>query len=218
MLPAKGLRITNPIAKQPHYIIVNTASTSDELLRLLNEKLGKHIIESKLDLGDAVIRITRPNMLDFFRLLKLDAELSFNLLISVTVVDWMDKRDDRFEAVYHLLSLKNHFRLRVKIDVPEEDAKVDSICSLWSGANFMEREAWDMYGVTFTGHPDLRRILTYDEFKGHPLRKDYPVQAKQPRIPLRAPEVENTARRMNRPDLVKINKKKAEGSSRTATH
>jgi NADH:ubiquinone oxidoreductase subunit C len=71
----------------------------------------------------------------------------------------------------------------------------------------MEREAWDMYGVTFKGHPDQRRILMYDEFEGHPLRKDYPVQGKQPRIPLRSPEVRNTAVDMARPNLVSINRR-----------
>ena len=92
--------------------------------------------------------------------------------------------------------------------VPENDPVVDSMVELWPGADFMEREVWDMYGIKFKGHPDLRRILMYDEFVGHPLRKDYPVQAKQPRVPLLNPEVRNTAVDMKRAALVTINPRK----------
>ena len=91
---------------------------------------------------------------------------------------------------------------------PEENPEVDSLTGLWSVTNFLEREVWDMYGIKFKNHPDLRRIMMYDEFEGHPLRKDYPVQGKQPRVQLRHPEVENTARLMQRPALVQINSKK----------
>jgi len=128
--------------------------------------------------------------------------------MSVTGVDWMDSRDDRYEVVYHLLSMSTLARLRVKAALPEHKPEVSTLTSLWHSANFMEREAWDMLGIVFTGHPDLRRILMYDEFKGHPLRKDYPLQGKQPRVALRYPEVENTARQMVRSGLVAINKKK----------
>jgi len=107
-------------------------------------------------------------------------------------------------VVYQLLSIPNRSRLTIKVPVSEDSPEVASATSLWSGASFLEREVWDMFGIRFSGHPDLRRILMYEEFVGHPLRKDYPVQGKQPRIPLRGPEVENTARRMIRPDLVTI--------------
>lgn len=173
----------------------------------MRSKFGSHLIESAIDLGDAVIRINSAGSENFFKLLKIDSDLQFNLLLDITVVDWMDARETRFEVVYHFFSLSKNFRLRVKLDVPESRPEVQSIVSLWSGANFMEREAWDMYGVRFLGHPDLRRILMYDEFDGHPLRKDYPVQGKQPRIPLRSPEVRNTALDMTRPPLIQINKR-----------
>lgn len=179
-------------------------SKSALLLKLLHEKLPNHIISSEVNLGDAVVRIRREGMVDFFRLLKLDSQLSFEMFLNVTAVDWMDERDARFEVVYHLLSLKHRSRLRIKIDADEDKPEVDSLVSLWPGANFMEREVWDMYGIKFAGHPDLRRILMYEEFKGYPLRKDYPVQGKQPRVKLRHPEVENTARLMDRPELVQI--------------
>jgi NADH-quinone oxidoreductase subunit C len=186
---------------------VNGPGTSAALVALLQSKLGSQILSAEVSLGDAVIQIPRQGMHEFFRLLKLDAELGFSMFIDVTVVDWLDARPNRFEVVYHLLNLAQRARLRVKIAVPESNPEVDSVSDLWSAANFMEREAWDMYGVTFKGHPDQRRILMYDEFEGHPLRKDYPVQGKQPRIPLRSPEVRNTAVDMARPNLVSINRR-----------
>ncbi|MBN8547960.1 MAG: NADH-quinone oxidoreductase subunit C [Deltaproteobacteria bacterium] len=150
-------------------------------------------------------------MLDFFSVLKTESEFRFDFLVNVTAVDWMDAHPERFEVVYHLMSVPLRWRLRVKIEVPEQKPEVDSLCGLWNSANFMEREAWDMLGITFKGHPDVRRILMYDEFVGHPLRKDYPVQAKQPRVRLLNPEVRNTAVDMQRPALVKINQR--QGSS-----
>ena len=179
---------------------------NQRLLQLLRGKLGSEIETYELSLGDPVIRILRENMQGFFRLLKLDSELSFNVCLNVTAVDWLDQKKERFEVVYHLLSLAHLHRLRVKIALSENDCEVASLVSVWPGANWMEREVFDMYGIRFSGHPDLRRILMYDEFKGHPLRKDYPLQAKQPRIALRYPEVENTARLMKRPELVQINR------------
>lgn len=182
--------------------------TSEALLELLRSKLSSQLLESSLSLGDVVVRIDRKNLLDFFRLLKLDADLAFNFCLDVTAVDWLDSQTERFELVYHLLSLNYQQRLRVKVWVPEENPEVDSLTGLWSVTNFLEREVWDMYGIKFKNHPDLRRIMMYDEFEGHPLRKDYPVQGKQPRVQLRHPEVENTARLMQRPALVQINSKK----------
>jgi NADH-quinone oxidoreductase subunit C len=92
--------------------------------------------------------------------------------------------------VYHFYSFRAKHRLRVKVGVPEEDPIVDSLVPLWKGANWLEREVGDMFGIRFLGHPDLRRILLYEEFQGHPLRKDYPVNQCQPLVPER--EVKGT--------------------------
>jgi NADH-quinone oxidoreductase subunit C len=88
----------------------------------------------------------------------------------------------RFEVVYHLYSVAHNHRLRVKAGVDEDDPVVPSAVPLWPIANWFEREVWDMFGVRFTGHPDLRRLLLYEAFEGHPLRKDYPVNRRQPLI------------------------------------
>ena len=91
-------------------------------------------------------------------------------------------KEVRFVVVYHFYSLRHKHRLRLVVPVDEADAEVDSLTSLWAGADWLEREVWDMFGIRFRGHPDLKRILMYDEFEGHPLRKDYPVNKRQPLI------------------------------------
>jgi NADH-quinone oxidoreductase subunit C len=106
------------------------------------------------------------------------------MLSDMTVVDYLGQ-EPRFEAVYHLYSLTHKHRVRVKApikDASEQECWIDTVSDLWAAANWAEREAWDLYGVRFRGHPDLRRILMYDEFEGHPLRKDYPQNARQPLV------------------------------------
>ena len=88
----------------------------------------------------------------------------------------------RFEVVYHFYSTAHNHRLRLKVAVPAVDPAVDSVTGIWAAANWFEREAWDMFGITFRGHPNLKRILMYESFKGHPLRKDYPVNRRQPLV------------------------------------
>ena len=97
---------------------------------------------------------------------------------------------ERFEVVYHLYSLKAGHRLRVKVPVPQEDPTVDSLVPLWKGANWLEREVWDMFGIRFHGHPDLRRVLLYEEFEGHPLRKDYPLGYEEPQFTFNFEEID----------------------------
>lgn len=146
-----------------------------------------------------------------FKELKENKNLSFNMLIDITAVDWLDSREDRFQVVYQLLSLTYGYRLCVKIDLKEVSPETPSVVDLWPAANFLEREVWDMFGIGFSGHGDLRRILMYDEFVGHPLRKDYPVGRKQPRIALRVPELANTSADMRRAELVNLPSRKHGG-------
>ena len=184
--------------------MVDGKGTVSELVDTLQKECGELIENSAVELGDVVLTTSPQNILKLLSKCKSSASLAFNMLVDITAVDWMDSKDSRFEVVYQLLSISKLWRVTIKVPVSEGAPEVTSATSLWAGANFLEREVWDMFGIRFTGHPDLRRILMYEEFVGHPLRKDYPVQGKQPRIPLRAPEVENTARRMSRPDLVTI--------------
>lgn len=157
--------------------------------------------------GEVVVHVSKENLISLLTSLR-DSSLQFSMLLDVTAVDWMDQREARFELVYQLLSIPTTKRVTVKVQLPEGSPEIESAVPLFRSANFLEREVWDMFGIRFKGHPDLRRILMYEEFKGHPLRKDYPVQGKQPRVPLRRPEVENTARQMKRGDLVAIRSKK----------
>ena len=95
---------------------------------------------------------------------------------------FVDREAFRFDVVYHVYSSRHNHRLRVKVPLTESDPMVDSLSGLWRGANWFEREVWDMFGVRFAGHPNLKRLLMYEEFVGHPLRKDYPVHKRQPLI------------------------------------
>lgn len=150
------------------------------LLPKIMEKFKDAIIDTHSNFGDETVIVKRENLLELCKFLK--DELEFEFLMDVTAVDY-PQRKPRFEVVYHFYSFKNNYRLRVKAGVPEEDPTIDSLMPLWIGANWFEREVYDMFGIKFKGHPDLRRILMYDEFQGHPLRKDYPLRKRQPRIP-----------------------------------
>ncbi len=107
--------------------------------------------------------------------------LAMACLMDLTCVDYIGK-EPRFEMVYHLYSPSLGHRVRLKAPLAEEALEIDSLTPLWACADWYEREAYDLYGVRFRGHPDLRRVLTYDKFVGHPLRKDYPKEKRQPLI------------------------------------
>jgi NADH-quinone oxidoreductase subunit C len=117
--------------------------------------------------------VERSAILKVLRFLRDDANCQFKMLVDICGVDWPD-RPERFEVVYNLLSLKQNQRIRVKVSTGE-DTPVPSVTSLFSTAGWFEREAWDLYGILFSDHPDLRRILTDYGFQGHPLRKDFPL-------------------------------------------
>jgi NADH-quinone oxidoreductase subunit C len=131
--------------------------------------------------GDLTAEVAPARIVDICRFLRDDAALAFDYLVDVTAVDYLGSTP-RFEIVYHLKSLTRGHRLRVKARVSEDDPRIDSIVGVWRGADWLERETWDLYGIRFDGHPDLRRIYLYEEFEGHPLRKDYPKERRQPLV------------------------------------
>ncbi len=129
--------------------------------------------------GEVTIVVPKDNIVEICRLLRDDPELSFNFLSDLTSLDLFEKKKPRFEVNYHLLSHVNKCRLRLKVTVAEGE-KVPSVTSIWSTANWHEREVFDLMGIDFENHPDLRRILTPDGWLGHPLRKDYPLTYEEP--------------------------------------
>lgn len=127
---------------------------------------------ASLERGDLVLWTTRERIVDLCRFLK--EQRQFTRLSAVTCIDRYPV-EPRFEVVYLLHSIPNNERLRLKVAIHSADASMPSVCGVWSGANWYEREVFDMFGVRFEGHPDLRRILMPDYWQGHPLRKDFPV-------------------------------------------
>ncbi len=153
------------------------------ILEQLKEKFLDDIYETSEFRGDLVAVVNKEIILDVMKFLKTSPALDFNMLMDLSAVDYLGQtRTPRFDVVYHLYSLSKNHRIRIKAGVDDKDPLIDSIISLWPIANWFEREVWDMFGVKFTGHPDLKRILLYKEFVGHPLRKDYPVTKRQPLI------------------------------------
>lgn len=132
--------------------------------------------------GMVVLEVEPAELLDAVR--RLRSEFAFDLLLDVTAVDW-PQRLPRFEVVYHFYSTAHKVRVRLKTRVAEAEPVVDTLVSLYGSARFMERECHDMYGIVFRGNPDLRPILLYEGFVGHPLRKDYPKLQEQPLVPYR---------------------------------
>ncbi|MHB8383199.1 MAG: NADH-quinone oxidoreductase subunit C [Candidatus Binataceae bacterium] len=152
------------------------------LIEKLKERFGSTLCEAGATHRQDFIVVARENAFDILRTLATEPEYEFNSLSDLTAVDWPE-RNPRFELVYNLNSLTRNHRLRVKAMIPGDDAWIASVITLWKAADWLERECYDMFGIEFRGHPDLRRILMYDSFEGHPLRKDYPYRKRQPIVP-----------------------------------
>lgn len=129
----------------------------------------------KYDRDELTIWVARDFIREACALLRDDAECPFNYLADLTCVDW-NPSEPRFEVVYHLLSIPKKERVRVKARLHGSSASIESVTSVWPSANFYEREVFDLFGIRFTGHPNLKRIMMPDDWEGHPLRKDYPVE------------------------------------------
>ena len=158
----------------------------EELLRRLRDRFGAAIVETHEFRGDTTAVVDRTALVDALRFCRDEPALGFDMLTDLTAADYLKfpGREDgpRFEVVYQLYSLTHTHRLRLKVRVDEDDAVVPTAVPLWPIANWLEREVWDMFGVRFAGHPDPRRLLMYEQFVGHALRKDYPINRRQPLI------------------------------------
>jgi len=157
-----------------------------DILARIQERFGPAVRAVHADHGDHTLLVDLATLPEILAFCRDDAALRFDMLMDFTAVDYLmyPGREDapRFEVVYHLYSVPHNHRLRIKAAVDEDDPIVPTAVPLWPIANWLEREVWDMYGIHFAGHPDLRRLLLYEQFEGHPLRKDYPVSRRQPLI------------------------------------
>jgi NADH-quinone oxidoreductase subunit C len=160
--------------------------TGDLLVGQLRSAFGAAVLETSDHRGDHTAVVDRARVRDVLQHCRDEPELAFDVLMDLTAVDYSryPGREDgpRFEVVYHLYSLTHNHRLRLKVRIDEDDPVVPSAVPVWPIADWLEREVWDMFGVRFDGHPNLRRLLLYEEFVGHPLRKDYPINRRQPLI------------------------------------
>jgi NADH-quinone oxidoreductase subunit C/D len=159
-------------------------------LRVLREALGADVLAVHEFRGDLAITVSRAAWVRAATLLHDHPECDFKLFLDLCAVDYLDKPDqkERYEVVLHLYSVSQKHHIRLKVDVPEAHPELDTLTGVWKGANWFEREAWDLYGIVFSGHPNLSRLLTHDSFVGHPMRKDYPTAQrhvlKEPKVRL----------------------------------
>jgi len=148
------------------------------------EKFGEAVPATHAEHGDHTVVVDPGKLVEVITFLKTGPQFDFDMLMDLCGVDYLPRRP-RFEVVYHLYSTKLNHRLRVKVQLDGPEPEVDTITSLYKVANWFERETWDMFGIKFAGHPDLRRILMYEQFEGHPLRRDYPFDKRQPIVKAR---------------------------------
>lgn len=148
----------------------------------LKKFFSDSIIEITKGVDNDVAVVKKEDLLSVLTFLKDDRDLDYNMLMDITVIDYLKhpvKRKERFEVVYQLYSMTKFHKIRIKAPVSLKEPSVESVSHLWKSANWGEREAFDMYGIKFNNHPNMKRILTHHEFVGHPLRKDYPVKKRQ---------------------------------------
>jgi NADH-quinone oxidoreductase subunit C len=152
-----------------------TDAANHPLVRKLKEKFGEAIGEAREFIGQLSVRVERDRIAEVCRFLRDDAETQFNYLSDVTCVHYPEQLDAPFEMVYNLFSIPNNERVRLKVRT-DDSAGVESVTSIWPAANWLEREVYDLFGIPFAGHPDLRRLLLPSDWDGHPLRKDFPLE------------------------------------------
>jgi NADH-quinone oxidoreductase subunit C len=146
-----------------------------EYIQALQAALPDAVTQVSYWVGDWTVIVATPRLLDVARFLRDGSATQFDYCSDVTAVDWLARAGERFDVVYCLYSTRLRMRVRMKTRVADGDS-VPSVSGVWAAANWLEREVWDMFGIPFAGHPDLRRILMPEEWQGHPQRKDYPLE------------------------------------------
>ncbi len=159
------------------------------LVSSIAARFGKSVLATGSERGEHTVVVERSRLAEVCRFLRDDPAAAVDQPVDLTAVDYQSyqgarPQEERFAVVIHLRSLKHGHRLRLRVPVPESDLTVPSTTGIWKGLAWFEREVFDMFGIRFDGHPDLRRLLLYPEFVGHPLRKDYPLRGYQPTMPM----------------------------------
>jgi len=147
-----------------------------EIAEKIKEKFPDQVVDVAEFRDQVSVIVKRDQIVAMLRYLHDDPLLSFDHLQDLTAVDYLNKKDVRFEVVYNLYSIRFRHNIRIRAQVPDNDPKISSVVPIWAGANWHERECFDMFGIVFSGHPDLRRILMPEDWEGYPLRKDYPLK------------------------------------------
>ena len=149
-----------------------------DLKEIILQKLKANFLSADFEVsdykGELTIKFDKKNIVEICKFLKQDTDLQFLICSDITAVDWATRKN-RFTVVYNIFSMKHNFRLRLKADVDESDSSIDSVSTVWQAANWQERETYDMYGIKFNNHPDLRRMYMPEEFEYYPLRKEFPL-------------------------------------------
>jgi NADH-quinone oxidoreductase subunit C len=154
-----------------------------EIVEILKRHVPASILAVEEFRGDLTVVVRRDDIVRVAEFIKTDSSLAFDLVIDVLGVD-MYRPEERFEVIYIIYSLVNKRFLRLKVRLPEDTPTVPTVTGVWPGANWHERETWDMFGIKFAGHPDLRRLYMPEEFEHHPLRKDFPLMGIPDSLPL----------------------------------
>ena len=176
-LTPADLQLREIRVKRPEEFVELNPDDSSEL-RLIQENFPGDIVSSRLFRGEKTITVKKDNIVGIATLLRNSSETNYSYLSDVTAVDLLDIMADdqpRFEIIYNLYSMGTFQRLRLKAQVDEDDPAIDTVEGVWPSANWNEREVYDLFGITFNNHSDLRRILMPDDWVGHPLRKDFPL-------------------------------------------
>ena len=157
---------------------------SQAVVDRLNAQFGERVLETSDAFGDHEVVVAVKDWAEVAQFIKDDGDLQMDHYIDLTAVDYPERESARFDLVLMTRSSVTGARIRLRTHVKDGE-EPGTLSGIWSGANWAEREVWDMFGIKFNGHPDMRRILLYDEFVGHPLRKDYPIDKAQPLVPYR---------------------------------